>query len=69
MEMPGALKTLLLALLLYLFVPLAGAEAMFVHGSWVNVRETAADAAVIEHVTTHTPIEVVAREMEACEIV
>jgi hypothetical protein len=68
--MPETLKTLLFALSLCFFAPLAGAEAMFVHGSWVNVRETAAaDAAVIEHVTTNTPVEVVAREGKTCEIV
>lgn len=68
--MPGTLKTLLFALSLCFFAPLAGAETMFVHGSWVNVRETAAaDATVIDHVTANTPVQVLAREGKACEIV
>ncbi|MDR3159250.1 MAG: hypothetical protein LBU11_09660 [Zoogloeaceae bacterium] len=51
------------------FAALAHAETRWVHGSWVNVRETAdAQSAVIEHVTTNTQVEVLTREGGRCEI-
>ncbi|GHU35644.1 hypothetical protein AGMMS50256_31130 [Betaproteobacteria bacterium] len=57
-------------LTLSLFATAATAETMWVHGSWVNVRETAeAQSAVIEHVTTNTKVEVAARDGKTCEIV
>jgi hypothetical protein len=61
-----------LALLALTLSPLAGAaEAMWMHGSWVNARESAdAQSAVIDHVRANTPVEVVARHNDGktCEI-
>jgi hypothetical protein len=48
----------------------ASAAEKWVHGSWVNVRETVeAQSAVIEHVTTNTKVNVVAEQGKTCEIV
>jgi hypothetical protein len=59
-----------LVLTLSLFATAATAETMWVHGSWVNVRETAeARSAVIEHVTTNTKVEVATRDGKTCEII
>ncbi|MDR0996104.1 MAG: hypothetical protein LBL69_00385 [Zoogloeaceae bacterium] len=44
-------------------------NARFVHGSYVNVRENAApDSAVIDHVTTNTPVWVLGKTEKRCEI-
>ncbi|MDR0997068.1 MAG: SH3 domain-containing protein [Zoogloeaceae bacterium] len=48
---------------------MAQENARFVHGSYVNVRENAApDSAVIDHVTTNTPVEVLAQADKRCQI-
>ncbi|MDR0996468.1 MAG: SH3 domain-containing protein, partial [Zoogloeaceae bacterium] len=48
---------------------MAQENARFVHGSYVNVRENAApDSAVVDHVTTNTPVEVLAQADKRCQI-
>jgi hypothetical protein len=57
-------------LLLALPVARAQTDISWVHGSWVNVRETAESAsAVVDHVTTNTQVTVLARQDGRCEIV
>jgi hypothetical protein len=60
-------------LILLALLPLAAhaeAGARWVHGSWVNVRKSVeAQSVVIDHVTTNTPVEVVAQHDRICEIV
>jgi hypothetical protein len=52
-----------------LLSPAVHAEAMWVHGSWVNVRETAdAKSTVIGHVTTNTSVNRLERQGKMCEI-
>jgi hypothetical protein len=48
----------------------ASTAEKWVHGSWVNVRETVeTQSVVIEHVTTNTKVDVVAEQGKTCEIV
>jgi uncharacterized protein YgiM (DUF1202 family) len=50
--------------------PLITTETLWMHGSWVNVRETAeTQSTVIGHVTTNTKVEVTGRNGKTCEIV
>jgi hypothetical protein len=63
-----SLKVALLTVPL-LFCPDVWAEAMWVWGSWVNVRESAdAQSMVIDYVTTNTKVETEAREGGMCAI-
>lgn len=64
-------RPLMLALAAGLGLPAAQAAdaTRWVHGSWVNVRATAAaDGAVTAHITTNTEVQLVSQQGNACEI-